>query len=377
VRINLLQSGRRPQRNRVGFTLIELLVVISIIAVLMALILPAIQSARSAARRVQCLNNLRNVTLAVLANSTKRQDRMPGYGHFFPIAPAGVTNPSPNQLVCQPLGMVNWVVECLGELDRSDLYDRWDFGALPGDPDNVALGRTNLAVLTCPEDDTAFDQNGGLSFVINSGYAERNSFFAYSAAIEAGRLPSQQIVHMYNVIPLDWDEDGDSPGEPAPWIDKDDEIITRDTGVSWIHVPKRNHSMGIKEIVDGTSNTLLLAENINAGYTGTWSDPAPPNCTFVFPVDPVGITKANFGNPPSPAGVDGLPNAMKEYGEATPFPSSNHLGGIINFALCDGSVRSISENIDRLTYLRLLTPAGTKRRFPDFVPEQPVIDPGF
>jgi prepilin-type N-terminal cleavage/methylation domain-containing protein len=363
-------SAGRDRMHR-GFTLIELLVVISIIAVLMALILPAIQSARSAARRVQCLNNLRNVTVAVLGNTTKRNNRIPGYGHFFPVAPAGVTNPSPYQLRCAPVGMVNWVVECLPEMGRSDLYDRWNFEALPGDPGNVALGRTNVEVLTCPDDDSAFDQDGGLSYVINSGYAERDTFFAYSLAIEAGELPTQQIVHMYNVMPLDWDEDGDAPGEPAPWIDREDEIITRDTGVSWIHVPKKNHSMAIREIVDGTSNTFLLAENINAGYTQTWSDPAPPNCTFVFPVDPPQITKENFGNPPSPAGVDGLPNAMREYGEATPFPSSNHLG-VVNFAMCDGGVRTIDENIDRQVYLRLMTPAGTKRRTPDFVPEQPV-----
>lgn len=366
-------TGSPCSPKRQGFTLIELLVVISIIAVLIALILPAIQGARAAARRVTCLNHLRNVSVAVLANTAKRQDKIPGYGHFIPVLPSGVSNPSPTQVGCQPLGTVNWVVECLGELGREDLYNRWNFQALPNDPGNEALGRTSLDVLTCPDDDSANGKPGGLSFVINSGYAERDTFFAYSLAIENGQIPSQQIVHMYNVIPLDWDEDGESPGEPAPWIDREDEDITRDTGVSWLHVRAKNFSLSMSEIVDGTTNTLLLAENINAGYRGTWSDPAPPNCTFVYPVDPLAITKQNFGDPPTPVGVNGLPNAMKESGEATPFPSSNHTG-VINFAFCDGSVRALSETVDRQVYLRLLTPAGTKRRFPDFMPEQPVSD---
>ncbi len=206
-------------KSRRGFTLIELLVVISIIAVLMALILPAIQSARGAARRVQCQNHMRNVGLAVIANATRNKERFPGYGHFYPIVPSGVSNPSPSQLGCSPLGECNWVVDCLAEMDQGAIWERWNFQAPPGDQGNRALGSLNLAVLTCPDDQTSFDKDGGLSFVINSGYAERNTFYAYLAAINAGQTPTQNSVHMYNIIPTDWDEDGEAPGEPGAWTE--------------------------------------------------------------------------------------------------------------------------------------------------------------
>lgn len=367
------QNAERRRQVRGGFTLIELLVVISIIAVLISLILPAIQNARAAARRTQCMNNVRNVTVAVLANTTKRKDMFPGYGHFIPIVPSGVSNPSPSQIGCSPLGGVNWVVECLGELERQDLYERWNFQAQPGDTTNVQLGQTHLQVLTCPDDDSSAGKAGGLTYVINSGYAERDNFYAYSAAIAAGQTPTQRIVHMYNVIPADWDEDGDEPGGAPVWIDKEDEEITKDTGVSWIHVRSHNYSQSLSTIRDGISNTMLLAENINAGSSGVWSDPAPPNCTFVYGIDAPNVNKTNFADPPSPPGVSSLPNAMRDAGEGTPFPSSNH-PGIVVVSMCDGSVRVLSQTIDRVAYLRLLTPGGTQPRFTGFVPEDPVSD---
>ena len=161
---------------------------ISIIATLMSLVLPAVQNARAAARRTQRLNNMHNVGLAIHANAAKRYDRIPAYGRFTPILPTGITNPTPHEIFCAPLGCVNWVVDCLGELDRQDILDRWNMTAPVNDPGNTALGQISLPVLACPDDESAFQQPGGLSYVINSGYADMSKISAYVAASTGGGL---------------------------------------------------------------------------------------------------------------------------------------------------------------------------------------------
>src|SRR5258708_28217516 len=93
--------ARRAGIHRQGFTLIELLVVISIIAVLMSLILPAVQSAREAGRRTQCLNNMKNLAMAIHNSASSR---------------AG-------GLIYLDEGGYNWPVTLLRYLDRADLAD--------------------------------------------------------------------------------------------------------------------------------------------------------------------------------------------------------------------------------------------------------------
>lgn len=367
----------RPQRcsGRRAFTLIELLVVISIIATLMALLLPAVLQSKQGVSRVVCLNNLRQIGLAALSNATKYGGEIPAYGTLVPIPPA--TGANPGNIECGNVGGdagVNWVVTVLSELDRQDIYDRFDQSATAAPDANLSLARINLPVLVCPLDETSVNRPGGLSFVINAGYADRDLLDAYTAAVDSGSLPLQTEVHAHDILSFDWDGDGSVPGVPDPnYFDDDDAAVTRDTGVSWLQVNGDNPSHSISSIYDGADSTLFFAENLNAGWAGVWSSPAVSNCAFVYAVDSSAATGATFAAPPAPADYVGTPNAMRDAGEGTPFPSSNHAGGV-NVILLSGAGRFLSDSIDRTVYARLMTPRGGKIRggLPGFQAQDPI-----
>lgn len=369
------RSSAASRKARRGFTLIELLVVISIIATLISLLAPAVQNAREAARRTQCLNNIKQVSLAALNFASANKSRLPALG-YFPLNPSGAF-----------FNGRSWVVECLPYMDQKQIYDRWNknvpFDAAP----NLALGRDiYVPALACPNDDSASDEPGGLSYVANAGFGD--------GVIITNDQGTQGPQHSYLAESFNWDGDGatiDLSSPPSPTTrDDDDARITQATGAFWAEFETVNRapSAAVGKMQDGTSNTMMLGENVNAVGSSNWSDPRTRAIGFMLPLEPTNVGLTTMNNPVPAIGVDPLtssrylcfPNEAKAGPEGTsPYLNSEH-SGIVIVSFCDGSAKSLSEDIQQNVYCRLMTSGGTKLRTVSggvFVPEDPLSGDSF
>jgi type II secretory pathway pseudopilin PulG len=123
--------------------LIELLVVIAIIAVLIALLLPAVQQAREAARRTQCKNNLMQIGLG-----------LQNYVMAHEVLPPGVSNPTGPIRSVEDVDQyhMGWIVQVLPYLDQGNIFNHVDFTKSVYGPENAAPRSKKLSVLTCSSD---------------------------------------------------------------------------------------------------------------------------------------------------------------------------------------------------------------------------------
>src|SRR4051812_12991519 len=125
-----MNAASRPTRRR-GFTLIELLVVIAIIAILIALLVPAVQKVREAAARTQCQNNVKQIALAIH-----------GYHDANKILPSGVLKNNANYL--------SFTVHILPYLEQEDLFKQFDMKQAYSGATNLPLGLIKVPVYQCP-----------------------------------------------------------------------------------------------------------------------------------------------------------------------------------------------------------------------------------
>jgi len=134
------------RNKRAGFTLVELLVVIAIIAMLASMLLPAVQGARAAARKTQCINNHHNIGIALIRYEGEK-NKYPGYTNNQ--GPPG--NP-----------LTGWVFPLLPYLDRSDIFNTYSV-ATPGTPNQ------HLKIMVCPDDAESINVGTNASYVANAG----------------------------------------------------------------------------------------------------------------------------------------------------------------------------------------------------------------
>ncbi|AMV21669.1 DUF1559 domain-containing protein [Planctomyces sp. SH-PL14] len=312
-------------RHRDGFTLIELLVVIAIIAVLVAILLPAVQQAREAARRSQCGNNLKQIALAV---------------HNYESA-VGCFPPGQVRINFVPTPKVRgWsmFVQLLPQLDQSALYNQWDFAEPLANANGGASALTArvLPVLLCPSD--VIPQNPVVS---SSRY--------YGIGSYAGN--------------------GGSQTHPPAAIKGDGIFVPSGSSTPTFPVVR------IADVTDGTSNTLLLGErnHIDANYDtfvasawviepmGQWGWWAPSGGMYGLS----DVTLSTFGPinyrlPFDFAGKGGVSQTdfTNTYDAMRAGSFGSQHAGVAQFALADGSVRSINENISMDVYRAVGTRSG-------------------
>lgn len=157
------QTGE-TMKKRSAFTLVELLVVIAIIAMLASMLLPAVQGARAAARKTQCINNHHNIGIALIRYEGEKS-KYPGYANNQTGIPGGYTT--------------GWVFPILPYLDRSDLFNYYGVnGPNQGGTPPVEY----LKIMVCPDDAEAINNGTSATYVANTGLLGDNGQITETAA---------------------------------------------------------------------------------------------------------------------------------------------------------------------------------------------------
>jgi prepilin-type N-terminal cleavage/methylation domain-containing protein/prepilin-type processing-associated H-X9-DG protein len=325
----------RRRSNSEGFTLVELLVVIAIIGILVALLLPAIQAAREAARRTQCQSNLKQIALA--ANN---------YHSATKVFPPGFVGSTPSQTEAW-----GWGVFLLPYLEEESIYDRLRpspvflspvdgtrtglrnladvFRAGQTNPDEIVPLQSPVPVFRCASDSTPAlvpcEQAGGGCGIINppkriseTGLWERSFLGANSSGLSPRFLPPTS-----NYVGNRGTIDSGCPG-PGHANCASNGVYFGDSKVS------------TKSITDGTSKTFMVGERDSFCLAGTWIGARNP-------VDGSEIHSSLWTlahvfiplNHPETAAYETCPEG---------FSSAHSDGGY--FAFCDGSVRFINDDIN-------------------------------
>ncbi len=318
-------------RSWKGFTLVELLVVIAIIGVLIGLLLPAVQSAREAARRSSCVNNLKQVALAVMNYTSANRETLPK-------GCENITQPTATNLGGRDGNWgPTWVVHCLPFLELQQLGDLIDLKTIARDGNATAgnnrATRQQLGQLWCnsqPKVTSRLNQDF-------DGFAK----WTYAANVGAGRLHHQT------------DAQSSTLRGPVGTVSQ--------------------YGAQFREITDGLSKTVLLGEivvcNSGGDDRGAWgwcSGPTfsgrgnanailTPNTQAQVDASPYSWNNTSVtifnqrSNPDLNAGINPTQNAGVGL-------RSFH-SGLVSVANCDGSTATLNDGIDPTVYVRMLSMA--------------------
>jgi prepilin-type N-terminal cleavage/methylation domain-containing protein/prepilin-type processing-associated H-X9-DG protein len=338
-------------RSHRGFTLIELLVVIAIIAILIGLLLPAVQKVREAANRMKCSNNLKQLGLAAH-----------GYHDAYQTFPLGL-----ELNAGATTAQSTFLIRLLPYIEQANLYNQWDFTTFAN---NVTSGRTAtmVPIFVCPSD--VFAQNpftlNATPVVFSPAQTASGNPVAglFSGSSYAGNYGTGSYYTSFSGFPI-------KPNGIFFMTGPGVEMNNTNVPGGKLHVLADNHQnlppVKLTGIPDGTSNTLMMGEkNHNDPLFDTWTAANSglkmyqvsvwawgggrkgSAMLFCSSVVPINTTIQSLGG-----GTNVINNQDKRFNAW----GSNHTGGA-NFVLADGSVRFIADSIAQQTLAALSTRDG-------------------
>jgi prepilin-type N-terminal cleavage/methylation domain-containing protein/prepilin-type processing-associated H-X9-DG protein len=334
-------------RTRSAFTLIELLVVIAIIGVLIALLLPAVQAAREAARRSQCVNNLKQIGLALNNYHSAYGVFPPGYVSAVVPTITDACNQDAENALSVDLGPGwAWGSMILPQLEQGPLYNSINFSLSVGFADNNTCSTTLLSVYLCPSD-------GGPSIVpVLKDPPDPANPGTYTGSAIDDYVARANYVGMFGLGEIC----AASGATSAPNVGS----IGNSVGMFY-----RNSRTSFSDVTDGSSQTIAIGERShNLSYVtwtarsiGGWLGKTSliEGGTDLFNPSPEECWTQVLG----PAGLeDGLrtPNNPEAHVEDY---WSRHPGGV-NFLFADGSVHFIKNTINPTPWRALATRSGNE-----------------
>lgn len=318
----IVRQPFRYDRSR-AFTLVELLVVIAIIGVLVALLLPAVQAAREAARRIKCANNLKQIGLG-LHNYESTYQSLPWGNHYG----GAITGFSPS-----------WATSILPFIEAQAHYEKFDFSVNLDHANNTLATTTQVKAYICPSDSNmrtgVLDVRCACCSLGNPARATATWYAGSMGPVHCDSCPfcPDQTASATNPCCQgnSWGDQGSAPGVFHRWS-----ACTR-----------------LRDITDGTSNTIMCGETLptQTGHIAAFSR----NLTLCSTNIPMNLM-ATSAQLPVTGMSDSTMHSVNPPSRFNGFKSFHP--GICQFVLCDGSVRSLKAQMDFTIYWALGTRFG-------------------